>query len=124
MCALETLGGVQVRSETRGWGGGQNFKMIFFVPGASWGPNFEKVDKIHTRGENFSIKKVILTISEFCGAGGGSAPWPPLCYGPRVTRIKSRETVNCPFSNAISDEDIDDIEKLYGKTSVDSRTHA
>ena len=33
-------------------------------------------------------------------------------YGPGVMRIKSRETVNGPFSNAISDEDIDDIEKL------------
>ena len=62
-------------------GGGQNFKMIYFVPGASWGPNFEKVDKIHTRGENFSIKKVILTISEFCGAGGAGPPGHPFATG-------------------------------------------
>ena len=49
----------QARSETRGWGG-QNFKMIFFVAGASWGGGAElekKVDKIYTRGEIFFKKR-------------------------------------------------------------------
>ena len=53
------------------------------------GPNLEKVDKIYTRGEKFSKKKVILTkILEFCRAGGGPRPpWHPPRYGPAVCRI-------------------------------------
>ena len=40
-----------------GRGEGQNFKMKFFVAGASWGPNLKKVDKIYTLGEKFSKKR-------------------------------------------------------------------
>ena len=48
----------QARSETRAWeGGSQNHKMEFFFAAASWGgASLEKVDKIYTRGENFSKK--------------------------------------------------------------------
>ena len=66
-------------------GGGQNYKMKFFVAGASWGAGEleKKVDKKYTRGENFSKKGHFDKIfGIFAELGGARPPCPPPRYGP------------------------------------------
>ena len=63
-------------------GGGRNFKMKCFVAGARWGPNLEKVDKIYTRGEEFSKKGHFDKIFGKLPNWGGDMPPGLPRYGP------------------------------------------
>ena len=71
----------QARSETRGWGGPKFQNEIFRPWRELGGPNLEKVDKIYTRGENFSKKGHFDKIFGILPSWGDGPPAPPR-YGP------------------------------------------
>ena len=70
--------GTQARSETRGWGG-QNSKMKFFVPGASWGGRtWKKWTKQILAEKNFLKKGHFNKIFGILPSWRGPRPpWPP-----------------------------------------------